>query len=273
MLTKVEARTAAGTLFTFPIYDIADGYVVEDIEGLDPVKATLVYSSFAGQDGSTFQAARRENRNVILKLGYEPDYAQTTTQILRSKLYQGFMPKSKVQLRFYEDTGLVVNVSGTVESFLSPRFTKDPIGTISIICENPDFDTLETLRLSGVTTPGSINTELTYDGTIETGFLFTLNADRTMTGFTMYNTDMSNTQYSMPFASAMVAGDVLRISTVPGNKYAVLTHAGADVSVLYGVSAGASWLQLFPGLNKLRVLAAGAAVPWTIDFTTKYGGL
>lgn len=273
MLTKVEVRTAAGTLFTFPIYDIADGYTVRDIEGLDPVKATLVYSSFAGQDGSTFQSARRENRNLILKLGYEPDYALTTTQILRSKLYSGFMPKSKVALRFYEDTGLVVNISGTVESFDSPRFTKDPDGTISIICENSDFDTLVTLRQSGVTTPGSVTTDLQYDGTIETGFLFTLNVNRTLTGFTFYSTDASNTQRSMPFAAPMVAGDVLKISTIPGNKYAVLTHAGADVSVLYGVSAGANWLNLFPGLNKLRVLAAGAAVPWTLDFTTKYGGL
>src|SRR6478752_4878357 len=126
MLTKVEVRTAQGILYTFPLYDYSDGYTVKDIDGLDPVKAELVFSTFAGQDESTFQSARRGNRNIILKLGYEPDYALTSVQALRAKLYNGFMPKSVVQLRFYEDTGLTVNISGRVESFDSPRFTKEP---------------------------------------------------------------------------------------------------------------------------------------------------
>lgn len=273
MLTQVDVTTAFGTLFSFPLYDISDGYTVKDIDGLDPVKATLVYSSFAGQDGSQFQSARRENRNLVLKLGYEPDYALTTVQALRANLYKGFMPKSRVGLKFYEDTGLIVYIDGTVESFDSPRFTKDPDGTISIICEVPDFDTLITLTQSGNSTSTALTTDFVYDGSIETGFLFTLNVNRVLTGFTLYNTDASNTQRVMPFAAPMEAGDVLRISTVPGNKYAKLTRLGVETSVLYGVSSGANWLNLFPGLNKIRVLASGAAVPWTIAYTTKYGGL
>lgn len=273
MLTQVDVTTAFGTLFSFPLYDISEGYTVKDIDGLDPVKATLVYSSFAGQDGSQFQSARRENRNLVLKLGYEPDYALTTVQALRSKLYKGFMPKSVVKLKFYEDTGLIVYINGRVESFDSPRFTKDPDGTISIICEVPDFDTLVTLTQSGMSTTGTTTTDFEYGGSVETGFLFTLNVDRVMSGFTLYNTDASNTQRVMPFVAPMEAGDILKISTVPGNKYALLNRLGVDESVMYGVSSGANWLNLFPGLNKIRVLASGAAVPWTIDYTTKYGGL
>jgi hypothetical protein len=183
------------------------------------------------------------------------------------------MPKSQVDLRFYEDTGLIVNIAGRVESFDSPRFAKEPDGTISIICEISDFDTRIPLTLAGVSTAGGTVTPVTYEGSIETGFDFTMFVDRTITGFTIYNTDASNTQRSMPFASPMVAGDILRIGTVPGRKYATLTHAGADQSVLYGVSPAANWLNLFPGLNNVRVLLAGAAVPWEIVYTTKYGGI
>ena len=273
MLEKVEIRTTQGALLTLPLQDISEGYIVKDIDGLDPVKATLVYTSFAGQDGTQFQSARRENRNIILKLGYEPNYAQTSAAELRKRLYGYLMPKSLVQLRFYEDTGLVVNVTGRVESLDSPRFTKDPDATISISCENPDFDTLVNVQYPGVTTPTTTETNVLYNGTTETGFLFTLNVDRPITGVTLYNNDGANVQRSLTFSLDMIAGSVLKISTVPGNKYATLTTSGNEASVLYGVSPSSNWLNLYPGNNRIRALISGAVIPWTIDSTDKYGGL
>ncbi len=60
MLIKVEARTSSGALLILPLDDVSSGYVVEEIEGLDPVKATLVSSSFAQADGEQYHT-----RNVI----------------------------------------------------------------------------------------------------------------------------------------------------------------------------------------------------------------
>jgi hypothetical protein len=273
MLTKLEVRTAFGTMLSLPLQDISGGYITKDIEGLDPVKATLVFSSFAGQDGSQFQSARRENRNIIIKLEYQPNFAQTTVAKLRQKLYQFLMPKSLVQLRFYDDEVGIVNISGRVESFDSPRFTKDPDATIGIVCEIPDFDTLVNLQFGGNTTAGATTVDRTYDGTVETGFVFTMNVNRTISGFTIYNTLPDNTSRSLVITAPLVAGDVVKISTVAGSKYATLTRSGSTSSILYGVSRDTNWLNLFQGVNKFRVLLAGAAVPWTIDYTTKYGGL
>lgn len=273
MLTKVEVRTAFGALLTLPLQDFTEGYTMKGIEGLDPVKATLVFSIFAGQDGSQFQSARRDNRNIILKLGYEPNYVLTSTVSLRQRLYSVLMPKSLVQLRFYEDTGLTVNISGRVETFDSPRFTKDPDATIGIVCEISDFDTLVNLTSSGNTTASTNTTDVIYAGSVETGFLFTMNVNRTINGFTIYNTLTDNTQRSLAFSAALLAGDVIKISTRPGNKFATLTRAGAESSLMYAVAPSSNWLNLFPGVNKLRVLLTGAVIPWTIEYTTKYGGL
>ena len=273
MLTKVEVRTTFGTLLTLSLLDISEGYSVKDIDGLDPVKATLVFSAYAGQDGSQFQSARRENRTVTLKLGYEPNFALTNTSALRQRLYGVLMPKSLVQLRFYEDTGLTVNISGRVESFDSPRFTKDPDATIGIVCEISDFDTLVPVLLTAATTASTTLTELIYPGTVESGFLLTLNVNRTITGFTFYNTLVDNTQRTLSFSAPLVAGDVVKISTRSGNKFATLTRAGADSSVMYGVSPSSNWVNLFPGSNKLRVLIAGVTMPYTIEYSAKYGGL
>lgn len=274
MITKVEIRTAQGGLLTLPLQDISEGYSVEDIDGLDPVDAILVFSSFAGQDGSQFQSARRENRYLTLKIGYEPDPAVTTASKLRQKLYGYLLPKSVVQLRFYDDDIPVpVNIVGRVEKFNSPRFTKDPDATINITCENPDFDTLVTKTFGANSTSGSTETNRTYDGTVETGFIFTFNINRSISGFTLYSTDEANTLRSLIVNDTFLNGDVVKISTKPGNKYATRTRAGVTSSILYAVSPSSNWINLFPGLNKLRVLVAGAGIPWTIEYTDKYGAL
>jgi len=273
MLVKVEARNDQGKLLTLSLTDYTEGITIEDITGLDPVKATLVYSDFAGQDLSAFQSARRDKRNLVFTLGYEPDYVATNVRDIRRRLYTFFMPKTNVNLRFYEDDGLVVNIAGRVESFDSPRFTRDPDATISIICENSNFVDTTPKTFNGNTTAGTTESPLTYVGSVETGFVFTLNVNRTITNLTIYNTPEDNIAKQMPIAIAMVAGDTLKISTVPGNKYAILTHLGSDQEVVYGIDPSANWLNLFPGLNKLRVLASGAVIPYSIAYTDKYGGL
>lgn len=273
MLTKLEVRTDQGALLTLPLQDYSEGYVVEDITGLDPVNATIVSSSFAQLDGSEYQSSRRENRNLVIKLSFEPTAGTVSVQQLRSRLYGFFMPKSNVQLRFYEDTGLVVNISGRVESFVAPRFGQDPGATISIICFKPDFVEMGVLSFGGASTAGTTELVQNYDGSVETGFLFTMNINRAMSGFTIYSSPPDNSLRSLIFVAPLVAGDVVKISTVSGAKSAILTRGGVDGSILYGVSPYSNWMNLFPGPNKLRVQASGAAVPWSITYTNKYGGL
>jgi hypothetical protein len=71
----------------------------------------------------------------------------------------------------------------------------------------------------------------------------------------------------------LVAGDVLSINTVTGSKGATLTRAGVESSVLYGISPQSSWLELMPGVNTIRVYATGAAIPLSIEYINRYGGL
>jgi hypothetical protein len=101
--------------------------------------------------------------------------------------------------------------------------------------------------------------------------------NREITGFALYVRGVDGIQYEMDFAlptGSMVNGDILKISTVPGNKYATLTHAGVDINVLYAISPSSPWIALQPGANKIRLLVSGAgAIPYTIQYTDKYGGL
>lgn len=273
MLTTVEVRTNQGALLSLPLEDVTDGFVIQDISGLDPVQASVVSSSFATMDGEQYESSRRGKRNIVLTLGLEPDWATFTVRQLRNRLYDFFMPKSDVSLRFFTEGEATVDISGKVESFTSALFTKEPTVSISILCFDPDFYDITPGKFSSSSVATVTDTNVSYDGTIETGFLFRLLVNRSLTDFTLYNRPQDGVLRSMPFAGALVAGDVLEISTVPGAKHVSRIQSGNTKSMLYGLSPYADWIQLFPGDNQIRLSIAGATVPYTIEYTNKYGGL
>lgn len=273
MLNKLEVRTDQGDLLTLPLQDISEGYLIQDIVGLDPVKATIVSSSFALLDGSQYQSSRRENRNIVLSLGLEPDWGSGTVQELRSRLYTFFMPKSNVNLRFFGTGAPTLNISGRVESFESSLFVKDPKVTISIICFDPDFTALTPSSIAGNTTAGLTETLITYSGTVETGIVFTLELNRSLTDFAIYHRPPDGVVKTLEFSSPMLDTNVLTISTVSGAKGATLLVGSTESSILYGISPYSKWIELVPGDNYIRVYAVGAAIPYTIDYVDRYGGL
>ena len=278
MLTRVEVQTTRGTSLVLPIVDPENGFVVADIEGLDPVKAILVSSSFAGVDGERPHPSgnRREKRNIKIKLDFDPDYVGNTTESLRNLLYAYLMPKSEVNLRFFNDSGLYVDIWCFVESFDDPLFVKDPDATISLIGYDPDFVNPVQVSLAGNTVADAVTMDVVYPGTVETGIDLTLAINRAVSAFTVYNTPPGSTTQQLDFAATtpFSAGDSLRISTVSGAKGAWLTRAGVTTSLLYGVSMQSVWVNLEgPGTNKFRVFATGAAIPYTLKYYTRYGGL
>lgn len=275
MITKVEVRTRQGDLLILPLeLEDAYGYPILDISGLDPVKATLVSSSFAQRDGEQYHSSRRETRNIKLQLGLDPDPATETVRSLRKKLYTFFMPKTEVTFRFYMEDGLEADIVGRVESCETALFSAEPAVDISVICFDPDFFELTPEIISGSTTSGEIPMTIQYDGTVETGIELTLNVDRDLAEFTVYHVPPNDSIRSMDFDNVpLVAGDVLTISTVVGAKGATLTRAGVTTSVLYGISPQSNWIELMPGSNTLRVYAVGLDIPLTIEYTNKYGGM
>ncbi len=273
MLSQVEVLSDQGTTLILPVGEDSNGYYVKDIDGIDPVSASLSSSAFGQLDGEVEQGARREKRNIILTVGLEPDYITRTVSQMRRELYTYFMPKSKVRLRFVSDDLETVSIQGTVEDMDAPPFTSDPQAVVSIVCYKPDFLSINETTLPGSSTSSAVDTVLNYPGSVDAGFLFQLNPNRSIAGFVINQTLPNSSQRTLEFQYPMVSGDILRLSTVAGNKFATLTRSSTLKSVVGGVSPQADWLQLAPGSNKLRVSIAGAAIPFSIKYTSRYGGL
>ena len=274
MLSVVEVRTDQGALLQLPMADISGGYAVQEIRGLEPVKATLVTSSFAQLDGGQFHSSRRESRNIVITLGYEPDYISTSVQSLRKNLYDFFLPEARVSMRFIDDgSAPTVNITGRVESFDAPLYTDDPTATISIMCLNPDFYAQDEVQIDGFTVPDSTNTNITYDGEVESGIQLEIFPNRALSEFTVYSLGSDNVLRSMIVTDNLSAGDKFFIDTTPGAKRVTHTVGGITSSSLYTMSPYSTWVYLLRGLNQFRVYAEGAPVPYTLKYTAKYGGL
>jgi hypothetical protein len=273
MITKIDVTNSRGNILTLPMIDDDTPYLIEDIDGLDPVDAVLSSSSYAGVDGEIFQSAKRAARNLVIKLDLDPDFISDTFTTLRQNLYRFFMPKSLVKLRIYQDTGLYVDIQGRVEKLSSALFDQDPTANISIMCYQPDFTDPRIIDLSGHTVSDTTNTTIDYVGSVETDTVVTLNVNRTLSDFTIYNTDEGGNIYQLDFTGSLIAGDVLVVSSLTGAKGITLTRAGLSSSFLYGRSAQSSWIQLFQGTNNFRIYAAGDPIPYVLEYVVRYGGL
>lgn len=275
MLTKVEVTNRRGNVLTLVMEEDDSPYQVDSIDGLEPVKATLSSSSYAGDDGEIFQSAKRGARNITIKLGLDPDFVDHTYTSLRQGLYSYFMPKSQIKLRFYLDTGLYVDINGVVEDFSSPLFEQDPTVDISIMCYLPDFIDPRIVSVDGFTVDDSDTIELDYPGigTVETGTVVTLNLNRALTNFTIYNIDEGGNITQLDFTGDLLDNDVLVVSSLKGAKGITLTRTGVSSSYLYGRSPQSDWIELDGGANNFRIYAPGDPIPYVLEYTVRYGGL
>lgn len=258
---------------TLEVMENDSGYQIEEVSGLNPVKATLVSTSFAGLDGLEFQSSRRDGRNIKIKLDLQPDFVVDTYTSLRKALYTYFMPKASIRLRFIDTSGLQLDIDGIVEDHTSEIWTDDPTVEISIMCFNPDLVDSRLVTLNANTTSGLTTQTIDYPGDIEVGTVLTLSANRTMTGFSMYNTGEDGIPQQLDFTSGLLSGDVLVVSSLRGNKGITLTRSGVSSSYLFGRPSSSGWIYLTQGINNFRVYSEGAAVPYKLEYMVRYGGL
>jgi hypothetical protein len=171
------------------------------------------------------------------------------------------------------ENDLIVEISGRVESCDSTLFAQQPKVVISLICFDPDFTELESVEIEDFTVDDTDEILIVYNGSVETGILVTLNVDRVLTEFTIYHHGSDDVVHTLDFAGDLEADDILVINTVTGSKAITLTRSSVASSLLYGMSPQSTWIELLPGDNYFRVYATGDPVPFTLEYTTRYGGL
>lgn len=271
MLRQLDVMNRRGMTLIFDMFENDSGYQVE-VDGLDPVKAEIASTSYAGRDGVRFTSASRGARNVKIGVDLVPDGTENKTYTkLRRGLYSYFMTKSPIRMRFHDTSGLYVDLFGVVEDVQAPMFEEDPDVSIVVLCEEPDLIDPRTVILEGVTVPGGTLTEIDYPGTVETGILFTMDLNRTVTDFTIYNTGEDGVLQQLDISSELLDGDKLIISTVRGSKSITRIRSGISSSLLRAKTPQSTWIEFAEGQNNFRVYAPGDPIPYELQYTVRYG--
>lgn len=279
MLTSIEVFSrGARNVLRLPLEPSEDplqrnDYFVQDVVGIDPVNALISSGDYAHADGAYFNQARLDVRNIVLTLGMNPDYAERTVQYLREKLYQHFMPKVEVRLEFVDDTYVARSISGIVESLEFPIFTSDPVATISIMCFNPNFSSVEESVKSFSTTALSERTDLVYGGTTPTGVVLKIQPSVNISNIRFEVQPESGKIQKFEFKGEVLNNQALIVDTNLGKRRVELVKGSSKKSALHWLTVDSDWPQLYPGSNLVRLYSVSEVQPYTLTYTEKFGGL
>ena len=265
-----------------------NNYAVISIQGLTP-SATTINTATAGTiDGSFFNSARVESRNIVITIVINGDIEGN-----RQRLYKLFPRKKEITL-YYKNKNRDVKINGYVETLEGDLFVKREQMQISIICPRPYFESVETTThyIGDVhdlfewpfdiseSAPVEISREstsfiYTYDNTgdVETGAIFEFDIAGSVTGLTLTNfTTMEYIGFNYSFSS----GDKVTVNTIQGQLSAKLIHDNTEINLLNYLISGSNWVKLATGQNEIIYqVSTGDEADITCIFTAPvlYGGV
>jgi hypothetical protein len=276
MLTSVKAFSAWHTVPLLPLDPEGkaetDLIQIRNIEGLDPVKASVSTSLYGSVDGAAYAGSSVASRNIVLTLHPNPDWDEWTYEGLRKLLYAYFMPKKPVRLIFDSDNMSPVEISGIVEDNASSMFSKDPEFQVSIICPQPYFVSVNPIILTGQTgSPVFID----YNGNIETGFhVKVTSAVAPDPSFIVVQLGDPRNSYFGCDASVNM-NKYYELNSIATRKFVqnVDIGGGAITNLLSKVQAGSQWPLLEPGQNEVIIYTNIGTQDWEVTYFERFGGL
>lgn len=291
MLTNVNVRNLDNP--QLPRLDLSlvrEGeYPIRYIDGLNPPKSNITTTEYAVGDGSTFQNARVSSRNIVLTVGFSPDYRRNDITQLRTNLHRHLPPNGRVRLVFSRAGGEDLYIDGVVESHESNIFGSDPASQISILCPEPLFkgDEQEVFLIIEFLEGGSRTTEpleIEVLGDAPTGvsmsqvsYLWTegIRAVWTMSlqspsgnvaDFVYDRSSFDNTHYTY-----------MDLESYPRHKDLVTHGLYGELrrSLLGLVSNSSIWPTLYPGKNYLTISSNGNRYIGAnyVRYTSSYWGV
>jgi hypothetical protein len=114
-------------------------YVVADIQGLTRTPTAINTSACAGIDGSFFNSARIEQRNIVIDLILRGDIEGN-----RQRLYRIFPAKTPCTV-YFKNWNRDVKIKGYVETLEGDIFAVREQMRISIICPKPYWQDMQTI--------------------------------------------------------------------------------------------------------------------------------
>lgn len=256
-------------------FDIADNqgrseYQITNIEGLDPVSASISSQSYAQDPGAFTTGVKIGGRNIVIHLKLRPVNPNTTIMSLRHSLYRAFEVGNLIWLRLHFDGADTMQILGRVESNTFNPFTPDAVHQISVFCELPYFQSLRRLTLTGDTnTPLQVYGYSNAPTPFQVKVLLNKKVDRLRVWVGDKEGLMVNTEN-------ISAGDTLWLSTEPQNKF---IRSGAPgrwvnrVNQLYSGGLDTTFGEVNVGSMNIKTDPVVTGNPIEVTFVPRWVGV
>lgn len=221
-------------------------YALAQVTGLTPPFATINTTPLATKDGSVYNSARAENRNIVLYI-----YPRNSIETARVNLYTYFKAKQPIRLEI-TTASRSVWIDGFVESIEGDLYENPQQIQISIICTDPFFKSKTEVEATFAEGAASINNPSDE----ESGAVFELTASGAVQAPTITN---ATTGESFGLDKTMQSGDKITINTRRGEKSVILTRNGQTTNIINDITAGSRWVSIIPGTNALTISVASGA--------------
>lgn len=263
-----------------------NGYVIKSVSGLSPADATINTTKIAGSDGSTFNNAYVNNRQIIITLAINEPAEDN-----RLNLYRYFVPKKATTLYFKNDTRNV-KIVGYVKAMDCGLFDKKQIAQIELTCPDAFFsyideDTFDfysvdsqfefpfSIGSAGVafsSLVAGVEQNVYNDGDVDTGGVFIFQATGEVSNPIVFN---AYTNEYFRLNVNMVSGDEITINTNENHKSVIKRHDGVNTSIVGMIDSGSTWLRFQPTDNIISFDADSGAVylSLTVILNPKYQGV
>lgn len=302
MILSLTVTNYLGESLTIPMKNSeSTGFILHDMTGLGPPTASVNTSKVATKDGSKYNSARAEERNIVLPMYFAPI---PTIEDARHRSYKYFPLKKPVILAFKTDNR-ECQIVGYVETN-EPDICSDREGCqVSIICPNPYFSSIydTVTSFSGVEASfefpfsnedtsnphiefGKIVVKaenlVRYEGDAESGVQIRITASATVKNITIYNVDTRGTMHiyhdklAALTGSGIVKGDEIIITTDKGSRSVTLLRNGTSTNILNAIDPrNDEWFSLTKGDNifAYTVDEGSDYLMFVVDHTTLYEGI
>lgn len=249
--------------------DPSASYIFKGAEGLGPPDREVTISK------GVFQAAAPQDKEIVLKIGLNPDYEEgETVAELRQELYRLLtpsQPNGSVNIVFVDDLDpLDIRAACSTQAWvrrMEPAiFEQNPGVQITFATGSPYFVGEEVDVHVGLDKAAPV---IENDGSAPTGLLFKLQ----MTG------PSDNWEISRPFTDEKISfeydfatGDVLTIFTEEDRQFVNLQRGETPINMLPYMSNDSSWIQLFGGENEFET--SHQLFNWQeVSYTARYWGI
>lgn len=252
------------------------GLIITDMSGLGPPKANINTTTISSGDGSIYNSARLDDRNITINLLFVD---APSIEAARQNTYRYFPVKKPITLKIDTDNRSVYTV-GYVESNEPTIFSDKESCQISIICPDshfysnalnetvfygiePDFEfpfsneslSENLLNFGNIMINKARN--IYYDGDDEIGIVIKIHALGDISDITIWNT---RTKEKMKIyadklktitGSALKNGDDIIINTEDGYKSVKLLREGKYTNIINCIDRFSDWFKLSKGSNTM----------------------